>query len=95
MIIQNLNDRDPVIFTEVLRQSLCQNCGETIKGAQFSTARNVRVLKSFGTYQEISIAGKGVDLAYTYVKVAPKKYVNVATVIGCPATGMSKMITRQ
>jgi len=70
--------------------SLCQNCGEVIRGAQYSTARAVRIVGG-----ELTIAGKGVDLAYTYVKVAPKKYVNVAMVIGCPADGMSRMITRQ
>ncbi len=75
--------------------SLCQNCGEAIKNAQYSTARSVSVVKSYGDFKELSIAGETVDLAYTYLKVAPKKYVNVALVVGCPASGVSKMILRK
>ena len=72
---------------------LCQNCGETIPNAEYTTARKVELRDSYG-YKEMTIKGQGVDLAYTYVKVAPRKYVNVASVIGCEAEGMSKIIVR-
>ena len=95
-------DREQAVRAALLIQSgseiasLCQNCGETVSDAKYSVARNVQVVDSFGSYKELTIAGKGVDLAYTYVKVAVNKYVNVALVIGgCPADGASRMITRQ
>lgn len=73
---------------------LCQPCGEVIRNAQVSVARSVRAAPSFSTYSEVSINGKAMDMAYTYVKVAPNKFVNVAKVIGCPARDVSPMISR-
>jgi len=45
-------------------------------------------------YKEIVINGKGVDLAYTFVKIASKRFVNVAKVIGCKADGVSSFINK-
>jgi hypothetical protein len=75
--------------------SLCQPCGEVIASAQVSVARSVKsVSGNYGNLQEVKINGKGVDLAYTYVKVAPNKFVNVAKTIGCKAEGVSEVISK-
>lgn len=74
---------------------LCQPCGQVIRNASVKVARSVRVVDHGHGYKEISINGNGVDLAYTYVKVAPNKYANVAKVIGCPGvSGVSPVISR-
>lgn len=74
---------------------LCQPCGEQIANAKVSVARSVKSGSTgYQSYQQVSINGKGVDLAYTYVKVAPNKYVNVAKAIGCKADGVSPVISK-
>jgi hypothetical protein len=75
--------------------SLCQPCGDIIAQAKVSVVRSAKVSSAnYESYQTISINGKAVDLAYTYVKVAPNKYVNVAKVIGCKADGVSESISK-
>ncbi len=75
--------------------SLCQPCGEKIASAKISVARSVKSASAdYGNLQEVSINGKGVDLAYTYLKVAPNKYVNVAKAIGCKADDVSEVISK-
>lgn len=75
--------------------SLCQPCGQVIASAEVSVARSVKTTSAnYANYQEVKINGKGVDLAYTYVKVAPNKYVNVAKTIGCKADGVSEVISK-
>jgi hypothetical protein len=41
------------------------------------------------TQMTLSINGKEVDLAYTYVQTGAGTYTNVALLTGCPATGVS------
>lgn len=71
--------------------SLCQNCGEVIRDAQVSVARGVRI-EGNGNYREVIVGGRGIDLAYTYIKVAPNKFVNIAKVVGCKSSGASLVI---
>lgn len=75
--------------------SLCQPCGEKVSQAQVSVARKVSSGSvNYQNYQQVSINGQGVDLAYTYVKVAPNRYVNVAMAIGCKTQGVSPVISK-
>ena len=75
--------------------SLCQPCGETIASAKISVARSVKSASAvYGNLQAVLINGKNVDLAYTYVKVAPNKYINVAKAIGCKADDVSEVISK-
>ncbi|MHB8877085.1 MAG: hypothetical protein ACYC8T_25600, partial [Myxococcaceae bacterium] len=41
-------------------------------------------------FSELSLNGKGVDLAYIFVMTRPGEYQNLAKLAGCPATGVSK-----
>lgn len=68
---------------------LCQPCGEKVRDAKVKV---VRSSKLEGT--ELIINGKGADMAYTYIKVAPNMYVNVAKVVGCPASDVSDSISK-
>lgn len=68
---------------------LCQPCGQKVKDA---TSKVVRSTKLEGN--ELIINGKGADMAYTYIKVAPRMYVNVAKVVGCPAEGVSDSVSK-
>lgn len=75
--------------------SLCQPCGDVISDAKVSVVRNTKIISAiYSTHQEISINNRTVDLAYTYVKIAPNRYANVAKVIGCQATGVSEIISK-
>jgi hypothetical protein len=75
--------------------SLCQPCGEKISSAQVSVARSVKsAIGYYANLELVLINGKNVDLAYTYVKVAPNKFINVAKAIGCKAEGVSEVISK-
>ena len=41
------------------------------------------------TYWELRLNGKGVDLAYIYVKRSNARYMNLAKLAGCPASDVS------
>ena len=73
---------------------MCQPCGEVIANAKVSVARGVKVTSPEANYRSIVIGQKEVDLAYTYIKVAPNKFANVAKVIGCKADGVSETISK-
>jgi hypothetical protein len=72
----------------------CELCGDTT--ATVSTVKSVSVAKvANGQYSEVSVNGKGVDLAYLYLQVAPGKKVNVAQAVNCEtldATTVSSVI---
>ena len=75
--------------------SLCQPCGEKISSAEVSVARSVKSASGvYGNLQQVLINGNSVDLAYTYVKVAPNKFINVAKTIGCKTEGVSEVISK-
>lgn len=74
---------------------VCEPCGE--RAAIVSTAKVGSLMvrdTGYMNYKEIVINGKGVDLAYTFVKIASKRFVNVAKVIGCKADGVSSFINK-
>lgn len=73
---------------------LCQPCGEKLADAKVSVVRKAEAKQVDREYFEVSINGKPIDLAYTYIKVAPNKFVNVAKVVGCEATDVSPSISQ-
>jgi hypothetical protein len=62
----------------------CEPCGE--KAGQPTVVRSIE-LGSFSLgsdiYTTFKVNGIEKDMAYTYVKVAPKTYVNIAKAIAC------------
>jgi hypothetical protein len=70
----------------------CEPCGQKAPGAPF-TAKDVQIATPQDGYREVQIAGKGIDLAYTFVKVSSTKYKNLAMLAGCPAQDVSKELT--
>ena len=73
--------------------SVCEPCGEKISSAKVSVVRSIKVVNGiYANLQGILINGKGQDLAYTFVKVAPNRFVNVAKAIGCKAENVSEII---
>jgi len=60
----------------------CELCGDT--QATVKSVKSVSLTKvANGQYTEVSVNGKGVDLAYLYLQVAPGKKVNVGLAINC------------
>lgn len=64
----------------------CEPC-ENGKIGSTSVVKSVKVvpLVLFGneTYYEVKVNGKSLDLAYTFLKVAPNRSVNVAKAVAC------------
>lgn len=75
--------------------SLCEPCGEKAASAKISVVSSAKAKDAdYQKYQEVLVNGKSVDLAYTFVKVAPNKYVNVSKVVGCDSHGVSEKISK-
>lgn len=76
----------------------CQPCGETqfpAMAAQVAESSVVHSLPATDTgldqdYWELQVNGKGVDLAYTYVRQAGGMFVNLAKLAGCPVSGVER-----
>lgn len=66
----------------------CEPCGDKAPGVPF-VAQDVAIATPQGSYKEIQINGKGIDLAYTYVQTSPTDYRNLAKLAGCPASDVS------
>jgi hypothetical protein len=43
--------------------------------------------------KSVRVAGKDVDLAYTYVKTGKTTYTNVGLMVGCPAKNVTPFLT--
>jgi hypothetical protein len=75
--------------------SVCEPCGEKVSSAKVTVVRSVKTVSGiYANLQGLLVNGKETDLAYTYLKVAPNRYVNVANAIGCKAEGVSPMISK-
>ena len=70
----------------------CEPCGDKAPGVPTPT-RSVAIGSPHDDYKEIQINGKGVDLAYTYVKTSATKYQNLAKLAGCHAEDVSPSLT--
>ncbi len=70
----------------------CEPCGEKAPGMPYAV-KDVSIATPSDGYKEIEINGKGVDLAYTFVKISSTKYKNLANLAGCPAQDVSKVLT--
>lgn len=74
----------------------CKPCGEKIADSKVEVVRNIKATEQAGMI-ELKINNKAnfpFDMAYTYIKVAPNTYVNVAKVIGCPVTDVPSSIQK-
>lgn len=75
--------------------TLCEPCGERVSSAKISVIRSVKVVNGIdANLQQLLINGKSEDLAYTFIKVAPNRFVNIAKAIGCKANGISEVISQ-
>ena len=75
--------------------SVCEPCGEKVSSAKVTVVRSVKTVSGiYANLQGLLVNGKETDLAYTYLKVAPNRYINVANAIGCKAEGVSPMISK-
>lgn len=61
----------------------CEPCGDRVPGepAALESASNSSSVVRFN--------GLPIDLAYTYVQTSPRRYDNLAALVGCPTTGVS------
>lgn len=70
----------------------CKPCGDKVSQSK------IHVVRSFKTQGGEFLLNNDkkliVDLAYTYVKVAPNMFVNVAKVTGCPASDVPNEISK-
>lgn len=66
----------------------CEPCGDKAPGVPL-LAKSVEVRVAGDDYKEVTIDGKGIDLAYVFVKTDAAHYRNLAALAGCAATGVS------
>lgn len=71
---------------------LCQLCGDTKAKEVVVNQIDVTNTGDAQLSKEVSINGKGIDLAYTYVDVGNGTFVNLAKLSKCEATGVSGYI---
>lgn len=71
---------------------LCEPCGETRPSA-VQRVDSVTIATPTLGYREVSIDGKPIDLAYTFVETSPSRFDNLAKLVKCPAEDVSASIT--
>jgi hypothetical protein len=75
----------------------CEPCGDkkfsNVQPSEVRSTELVRIDPASShldqTYWELRLNGKGVDLAYIYVKRSNARYMNLAKLAGCAATDVS------
>ena len=73
----------------------CAPCGDKAKGSKVTVVRSLKT-GTYAGYTNFTLNNNkniSVDLAYTYVKVAPNMFVNVAKVVGCEAVEVPNQIS--
>ena len=60
----------------------CEPCLEGQKTARVLTVKKVE-LGNIGSYSTVKVNGETIDLAYTFLKVAPNRSVNLAKAVSC------------
>ena len=65
----------------------CMPCGDLVKDSSVEVIKTVESIESNGSFELVlnKSNNQPFDLAYFYLKVAPKTFVNLAKVVGCPA----------
>lgn len=66
----------------------CEPCNDPAPGAPRRIDRAVKI-RDNAADARVTLDGRDVDLAYTYVQTAPLKYENLAKLAGCPASDVS------
>jgi len=61
----------------------CEPCGDRVPGEPQDMGS---VSSGPG---EVRFNGEAIDLAYTYVQTSPRRYDNLAVLVGCPTVGVS------
>lgn len=71
---------------------LCEPCGETIPQPMTINSISVGTV-DYENFWQVSINGKGIDLAYTFIPSGvEKKNINLAAIAGCSASDVSPFI---
>lgn len=82
------------LLTNATILAYCEPCGDA-PPAVAPAAQVHKVTAHLGASKNelsISVDGKDVDLAYTFVKTGKRTFTNVALMVGCPATGVSGFV---
>ena len=61
----------------------CEPCSDRVPGEPAA----LQTVSSEGS--EVRFNGLAIDLAYTYVQTSPRRYDNLAALVGCPTLGVS------
>lgn len=60
----------------------CEPCSESAKDAKVLTVKKVEI-SNLASYSSVKVNGNTIDLAYTFLKVAPNRSVNLAKAVSC------------
>lgn len=89
--MQYLQPNDQVVY-------FCELCGDKIFQSEpihDIKTLSVKQVDENDNLWEISVNGKGIDLAYTYLDTGHLNFVNMAVLSGCEAQGMTPHIKRE
>lgn len=71
---------------------LCEPCGEVLPKATKINSISVGTVDN-GDYWEVSVNGRGIDLAYSYIDSGIEgKPIALSAIAGCPATKISPFL---
>lgn len=67
---------------------ICEPCGDY--SPRFTSVYRLDYRNQGGMYgsYEFAVNGRPLDLAYAYVRTGPRRYSNLAWLVGCPTTGV-------
>ncbi|ACK67091.1 hypothetical protein PCC8801_3110 [Rippkaea orientalis PCC 8801] len=70
----------------------CEPCGEKVPQRININSLAVATV-NYQDFWQVSINGKGIDLAYTFIESSlDKKPINLAAIAGCPASDVSPVL---
>lgn len=75
--------------------NFCENCGDRRPRPVTVQALSVGTV-DYQDYWQVSVNGRGIDLAYTYLNMnpeQPRQQTNLALVVGCPTQGATPIIS--
>ena len=87
---------DPAVAERAARElaarpflvELCEPCGDVAPGAP-EAVETVAVRPVDGSFHQVFVNGRGIDLAHAYVPTGPRGYHNLAALAGCHAPEVS------
>lgn len=71
----------------------CEPCGDQPQSVKVETVTSAET--GFENTWEVSVNGRGIDLAYTFIENGDGNWVNLSKMVDCPSDGVSCLLDAQ